>query len=88
MGRDPQEEPPCETCKPEISEDNKEAFFIYSLVQNQFIMGPAGPVDVNQLAVWEAIDRFKVRNGQDVFKKVLHLSRWMIGRLAEKNESR
>jgi hypothetical protein len=81
-GRVPPEEPPCDACRPEILEENRDALFIYSLVQSQFIMGPSGPVDINQLAVWESIDRFKIRDSTGVFKKVLHLSRWMVERIS------
>jgi hypothetical protein len=79
--RTPPEEPPCDTCRPPLHEDNKDAFFIYSFVQNQFIMGPAGPVDINHMAIWEAVDRFKIKDGIGVFRKVVHLSRWMVERL-------
>ena len=85
-GRSPAEDPPCEDCRPAILEDNKDAFLIYSFVQNQYIVGPSGPVDINHLAIWEAIDRFSIKDGPNVFKKVVHLSRWVIERMNKENK--
>ena len=81
------EEPPCDACRPECFQENEAAIALYSIVQNQWIMGPGGPVDINHLAVWEAIDRYRVPDGKGVFEKILTLSRWMLGRIAEKRES-
>jgi hypothetical protein len=50
-------------------------------------MGPGGPVDINHLAVWEAIDRHRVEDALGTFRKILTLSRWMIGRINEKREA-
>ena len=69
-----------------MHEANEDALRIFSMVQSQFIMGPSGPVDINHLAVWEAIDRLHIQNGPGVFMKVLDLSRWMIGRINEKQD--
>jgi len=84
--REPSQEPPCGDCRPAMHESNEDAFLIFGLVQNQFIMGPSGPVDINHLAVWEAIDRLHVQNGPKVFLKVLDLSRWTIERINEKQD--
>jgi hypothetical protein len=67
-------------------DENEDAITLYSIVQNQWIMGAGGPVDINHLAVWEAIDRHQVRDARDTFKKILALSRWMLGRINEKRE--
>ena len=82
----PPEEPPCDTCCPKVWEGNESALRVFSIVQNQFIMGPGGPVDINQLAVWEAIDRFGFTDTVKVFGKVISLSRWLIGRIGEQME--
>ena len=79
----PPEEPPCDTCRPKVYEGNESALRVFSIVQNQFIMGPGGPVDINQLAVWEAIDRFGIPNAVSVFNRVMVLSRWMVSRIAD-----
>ena len=63
-------DPPCETCRVELMPDNKEASMVYNIVQNQFIMGFNGPVDLNQSAVWECIDRYRVKDPIKVFERV------------------
>jgi len=67
-------------------DENEDAITLYSIVQNQWIMGSGGPVDINHLAVWEAIDRHPVVDTLETFKKILALSRWMLGRIIEKRE--
>jgi hypothetical protein len=73
-------------CRPALFDENEDAITLYSIVQNQWIMGSGGPVDINHIAVWEAIDRHPVRDGLETFKKILALSRWMLGRINEKRE--
>jgi hypothetical protein len=85
-GRTPPEDPPCGDCRPILLDENADAIMLYSLVQNQWIMGPSGPVDVNHLAVWEAIDRHEVKDALGTFKKILTLSHWMLGRINDKRE--
>lgn len=82
----PPQEPPCGDCRPALLEENEDAITVYSIVQNQWIMGAGGPVDINHLAVWEAIDRHRVRDTLSTFRKVLTLSHWMIGRINDKRE--
>ena len=84
--RTPPQEPPCDTCRPVMLDENEDAITLYSIVQNQWIMGSGGPVDINHLAVWEAIDRHPVVDTLETFKKILALSRWMLGRIIEKRE--
>jgi len=70
-----------------VLEENEAALTLYSIVQNQWIMGGGGPVDINHLAVWEAIDRYRVKDAPGTFRKILVLSRWMIDRINEKRET-
>jgi hypothetical protein len=84
-GMEPPQDPPCETCRPVTLEENEEAISLYSVVQNQWIMGPGGPVDINHVAVWEAIDRCGAQDGSRTFRKILALSKWMLARINEKN---
>lgn len=65
------EDPPCADCLPELHPKNREAHFIYSLVRQQVIVSMSGVVDINHLAVWEAIDRYKVHDPMRVFELVL-----------------
>jgi len=67
-------------------EENEEAISLYSFVQNQWIMGPVGPIDINHVAVWEAIDRYIIKDKIGTFKKILILSQWMIGRINNKKD--
>lgn len=49
-------------------------------------MGPVGPIDINHVAVWEAIDRYIIKDKIGTFKKILILSQWMIGRINNKKD--
>ena len=82
----PPQDPPCDTCRPVMLDENEDAITLYSIVQNQWIMGPGGPVEINHLAVWSAIDRYGVKDGVGAFQKILALSRWMLVRINEKRE--
>ncbi len=42
------------------------------------IMGMNGPVDINHLAIHEAMRLYKIKRRQECFEKVLNLSRWWI----------
>lgn len=44
-------------------------------------MSMNGPIDINQIAVWKAIEKYCVRNEVETFEKVLTLCRWYIGRI-------
>jgi hypothetical protein len=63
-------------CAP-LMKENAEALRIYLICQGQMIRaGMEGvAVDINHVAVWEAIDRYQVRDGVDCFEKVLVLNR-------------
>lgn len=53
---------------------NKDAIEIWRLTESQMITaGMGGIIGLNQLAVWEAIDRYRVRNPIRCFEKVLIL---------------
>jgi hypothetical protein len=70
-----------------VHEANEDALMVYYLVQNQYIMGMGGPVDINHLAVWEAIDRHKVRDAKGTFRKVLALAHRQIGKIMDESGS-
>lgn len=70
--RDPPQRPPCSNCRVELLPENSDAANIYSVVKGQVIVAGMGQViGLNQLAVWEAIDRFQVINKLDCFEKVV-----------------
>lgn len=69
-------DPPCESCRVELQEENVEAAFIYQLVRGQVLTQFNGEYDVvtdiNHLALWAAIDRYPggVTDRWEVFNKV------------------
>jgi len=75
--RTPPTEPPCETCWVDLKVENEEAARIFQVVRGQVITRFNGEadviVDLNHLAVWEAIDRYQIRNKRRCFEKVLKL---------------
>jgi hypothetical protein len=81
-----EKEPPCETCRVEIMPENEEPFKIYMITRSQYIMGFNGPVDVNHLAVWESIDRYKVKAPIKVFERVTRCAKHIIYDMMEKNK--
>jgi len=67
--------PPCETCTPPLMEENVDAVTVYAAVQRQLIVSPMGEVlDINQLAVHEAMRLFGIQDQKDCFRKVLRLA--------------
>ena len=75
--RMPPGEPPCEKCWVDLKEENEEAARIFRIVRGQVITRFNGEadviVDLNHLALWEAIDRYPIRNKTGCFEKVLKL---------------
>jgi len=53
--------------------ENEDALSIFFLTQGQYVMGPNGPIDINHLAVWAAIDAYGVRDRTGCFERVLNL---------------
>jgi len=84
--REPPGDPPCETCRVLPAEENQDAITIFLLTKNQLILGFGGPVDVNHLAIWKAIEYYPegVRVPWDCFNKVVRLSHWWLERTREK----
>lgn len=78
--------PPCETCKPEYIEDNADVLKIFFLVRNQVIMGFESVIDINHLAIWELIDRFKIKNPVKVFEKIIFISRYWINKINNRSD--
>jgi hypothetical protein len=80
----PPEEPPCDRCRVDPLEENRDALRIFFLVRYQFIMGFEGPIDINHLAIDAAMKREGVE-GAECFTKVLALATWWIGRITRKD---
>ncbi len=71
--RHPPTEPPCETCRVELMEDNREAAQLYMLCKRQVIT--AGEtneiIDLNYITVKTMMDLYGVTNQKRVFESVL-----------------
>ncbi len=76
--------PDCDTCLETKAGDpllfgNQDAWRVYQATQSQLIIAPmGGAISVNQLAVWEWIDRYKIKNPTKVFEQVMRVSAEMI----------
>ena len=64
----------CKECLPDALPENEDAIKIYSLVHNQFIMGPRGPISLNHEPIHRAMELYEVEDKQGCFEKILKLS--------------
>lgn len=71
--REPEQEPPCETCKTELLRENEEAAAVFSVVRHQVIVVHSVVVDVNHLAVDAAMKRMNVKDERKCFHRVTKL---------------
>lgn len=81
--RVPPETPPCETCRVEPLEENKDALDTFFMVQDQYIMAESGPIAINHLAIHEAMRLLKIKNRLKCFNKVCRLSHWWLEQIKE-----
>jgi hypothetical protein len=81
--KNPPEEPPCEICREEPFEENRDAVRIFSVIKNQLILGFGGPIDINHMAIHEAMKLYKIKNKRECFEKILRISGWWIKKLSE-----
>jgi hypothetical protein len=77
----PPKPPPCDKCRVDPIDENRDAIEIFLVIQSQMIMGPSGPVDLNHLAIHEAMKLYKIKNRTDCFNKVRTLGHWWVDRL-------
>lgn len=68
--RNPPEEPPCNTCRVELLEENAEAAKIYLTVQGQVRTVGDTVIDLDHVALWQAIDRYEVKKPLRVFELI------------------
>jgi len=71
--RQPPAEPPCQSCKVELSDTNEEAASVYNMTQNQVISVQNVVVDINHLAIDACMRRLGVRDERTCFNKVVAL---------------
>ncbi|MFH2075120.1 MAG: hypothetical protein ABIJ57_07200 [Pseudomonadota bacterium] len=64
--------------------ENEDALKIFLATHYQLLIGPGGPIEINQVAVHEAMRLYRVRQRRACFEKVMVLSRWWIDRLKQK----
>jgi hypothetical protein len=78
---------PCDECLPELMLENVDAWRIYSIISGQFIMGQAGPVDVNHLAIHRAMELYEIENKRVCFEQVCRIARHMLQKTWDKNKT-
>lgn len=84
--------PPCETCRVEIMPENTVALRIYMMTRSQYIMGFNGPIDVNHMAIWTAIEKYKKKyriseeDEVDIFERVTQCARIIISDTMQKDK--
>jgi len=60
---------------PTLRLENRDAVDIFMICQNQLIMAPlGGAIDINHMAVHEAMRLYRVRDKRTCFEKVLTLA--------------
>jgi hypothetical protein len=68
------EEPECETCLPDVFEENAEAVTVFPYVHDQMIIAPSGkPIGINLLAVFKVMEMLQVEDQQQCLNKVRFL---------------
>ena len=79
----------CQECLPPLMEENLDAVKVYLLCRKQLVFAGMGePVDINHLAVHEAMRLYRVRDRQDCFERVLAVSSHMLEKLAEERDQK
>lgn len=68
----------CNECLPELMPENIEAWRIYSVISGQLIVGPAGPIDIDQNALHKAMELYDIEDKRDCFERVCTLARHML----------
>jgi hypothetical protein len=63
--------------------ENADAMEVYSLVQDQFIVGTGGPIALNQMTVHSAMELLAIEFREDCFRKVIGLGRHFIQKMKD-----
>jgi len=66
--------------------ENVDAVFIYCLVEGQVITAGADNriIDINQMVVWKAIEKFEIEDQVGIFQKVVEAHKYFIIKDLEK----
>lgn len=65
----------CDTCRVVLAEENAEAARIYQLTRGQVVTVGEQVIDLNHVAVWKSIEKYKVKDQTGCFElvnKVFH----------------
>ncbi len=79
-------EPNCLECLPPLLPENEDTAKVYQMAQNQLIMGPNGPVDVNIDAIELAMDHYMIQDRRRCRIMVMSTVRHMINRFYEQQK--
>lgn len=69
-GRNPPEEPPCDTCRVHLLDENREAASIYHQASGQVIAGGFGVIDLNFSSVKGLMDLYGIKDQKGTWEKV------------------
>ena len=69
--RNPPTEPPCDSCRVDLMEENEGTAHIYLITQNQVIAGMDRVIDINHLAIYGALDLYGVKDRKRCFEKII-----------------
>lgn len=69
-------ETPCGTCFPGVHPHNEIAFEIYPTVADQYIVGPSGPVTIDNRAILDMMNEFDIHEAErlDVMITIKYLA--------------
>ena len=79
-------DPNCLECLPPLLPENQDTAKVYQMAQNQLIMGPNGPVDVNIDAIDLAMDHYMIQDRRRCRIMVMSTVRHMINRFYEQQK--
>ena len=68
--------------------ENEEAYQVFTMVKDNYIMGSDGPISVNNLAIEHAMELLGIEDKRDVFFRVKNVSQKMITRTHQKRIKR
>lgn len=68
--KNPPEEPPCETCRVELLDENRDAAKIYQITRGQVVAVGEHVIDIDQAALWQAIDHYGIPDPVRCFELV------------------
>ena len=72
--RVPPQDPPCNTCRTELLEENEDVAQIYMMTRRQYIISATGQViDINIPAVKIAMDLYQVKNQKECLLRIINL---------------